>query len=107
MCPAVGQGALGIETRESGAGFDAVQPLNHGQTRAAVDAERAFLKALGGGCQVPIGAHASVSNGAVSIYGIVISQDGKRQISGCAQAGGALAAHLLAQGARAILDEVL
>src|SRR5712692_9934576 len=56
MCPAVGQGALAIETKPSGAGFDAVQLLNHAATRAAVTAERGVLSALGGGCQVPLGA---------------------------------------------------
>src|SRR3954454_16201580 len=54
MCPAVGQGALAIETRPSGAGFDACRSLDHGATHAAVRAERGLLGALGGGCQVPI-----------------------------------------------------
>src|ERR1035441_7613281 len=58
MCPAVGQGALAIETR---AGFDGVALLDHADTHTAVMAERAVLGALGGGCQVPIGAYATVS----------------------------------------------
>src|SRR5450755_1221269 len=58
MCPAVGQGALAIETR---AGSTAVAALDHADTHIAVMAERAVLAALGGGCQVPIGAYATVS----------------------------------------------
>ena len=60
MCPAVGQGALAIETRSSGAGFEACRGLDHAATHAAVAAERGLLQALGGGCQVPIGAYATV-----------------------------------------------
>ena len=60
MCPAVGQGALAIETMASGAGFEAARLLDHAATHAAVLAERGLLGALGGGCQVPIGAHATV-----------------------------------------------
>src|SRR5580704_4388453 len=63
MCCAVGQGALAIETRASGAGFDAVQALDHADTHAAVLAERGVLGALGGACQVPIGAYATVEGG--------------------------------------------
>ena len=60
MCPAVGQGALAIEART---GFDGAKMLDHADTRTAVFAERAVLGALGGGCQVPIGAYATVSEG--------------------------------------------
>ena len=59
MCPAVGQGALAIETRADGPARAACAALDHADTHAAVAAERAFLRALGGGCQVPIGAYAS------------------------------------------------
>lgn len=54
ICPAVGQGALAIETREGDSRFDF---LNDAGTQHAVDIERAFLRAMGGGCQVPMGAH--------------------------------------------------
>ena len=61
MCPAVGQGALAIETREDGNGRDRLPPRSiTPATHAAVTAERGLLAALGGGCQVPIGAHATV-----------------------------------------------
>ncbi|MDR3753052.1 MAG: hydroxymethylbilane synthase [Terracidiphilus sp.] len=58
FCPAAGQGALGIETRnDDAATIDAVSFLDHADTRFAVAVERAALAALGGGCQVPIGIH--------------------------------------------------
>jgi len=58
FCPAVGQGALGIETRKGDdAVIEAVAFLDHADTRFAVTAERAALAQLGGGCQVPIGIH--------------------------------------------------
>ncbi|MGD0205550.1 MAG: hydroxymethylbilane synthase, partial [Dehalococcoidia bacterium] len=59
MLPAVGQGALAVEVRESDEEvMGLVQPLNHSPTERAVSAERAFLSALGGGCTVPVAAHA-------------------------------------------------
>lgn len=54
ICPAVGQGALAVETREGDDRFDF---LDDRKTHAAVDLERAFLRAMGGGCQVPMGCH--------------------------------------------------
>lgn len=78
MCPAVGQGALGIETRPEGRGFEVCSALDHPSTRAAVTAERAMLKALGGGCHVPIGAYARIEQGKLLIHGLVIAPDGGR-----------------------------
>ena len=112
MCSAVGQGALAIETANSGAA--AVAQLDHAPTRAAVTAERGLLAALGGGCQVPIGAHATVSNGSLHLLGVVISPDGADCVraessgptSGAERIGRDLGAQLLAHGARAILDKV-
>jgi hydroxymethylbilane synthase len=114
MCPAVGQGALAIETRESGAGFDACRPLDDAATRAAVTAERGVLAALGGGCQVPIGAHATVDGDAVRVIAIVAAPDGSELVSAATQGpavdaealGRALGAELLGRGARAILEAV-
>ena len=61
MCPAVGQGALAVETREDGGEAQEIASrLEHRESRIAVTAERAVLRALGGGCQVPIGAYATV-----------------------------------------------
>jgi hydroxymethylbilane synthase len=114
MCPAVGQGALAIETRASGAGFDAVHPLNHAATHAAVAAERGVLGALGGGCQVPIGAHALVAGDRVRVYAIVASPDGSEIVRGESEGsvaeadaiGRALALDLLERGGRRILQTV-
>jgi len=114
MCSAVGQGALAIEARPGSAGWEACRPLDHPPTRAAVTAERGLLAALGGGCQVPIGAHATVEAGRLHLIAIVASPDGSELIRGEAEGdvsdaeavGRRLGADLLARGAREILDAV-
>ena len=114
MCPAVGQGALALESRQSGGGKDACEALDHPETRAAVTAERAVLGALGGGCQVPIGAYATVADGRLRLIAIVASPDGLElvraeshgAVSEGAALGRALGSELLARGARRILDAV-
>jgi hydroxymethylbilane synthase len=79
--PAVGQGALAIETRaDGGIGHTIVAQMDDPETRARLTAERAALKALGGGCQVPMGAHAILDQGTLKLHGIVISQDGRYTI---------------------------
>ena len=111
MCPAVGQGALAIETR---AGFDEVAMLDHAATHTAVLAERAVLGALGGGCQVPIGAYATVAEGRLHIVAIVAAPDGTQVIRAeaegpaaeAAKIGARVAADLLDRGARQILQAV-
>jgi hydroxymethylbilane synthase len=111
MCPAVGQGALAIETR---AGFGGVAVLDHADTHIAVMAERGVLGALGGGCQVPIGAYATVSEGRVHLLAIVAAPDGtqvvRAEAEGAAgeasQIGARVAAELLERGARQILEAV-
>jgi hydroxymethylbilane synthase len=114
MCSAVGQGALAIETRASGAGFDAIRAMDHADTHAAVLAERGVLGALGGGCQVPIGAHATVEGGRLRLLGLVASPDGGEVVRGESEGpaseaeslGRALGNDLLERGARRILDAV-
>jgi hydroxymethylbilane synthase len=114
MCSAVGQGALAIETRASGPGFDAARELDHAQSHTAVAAERAVLRKLGGGCQVPIGAHASVRDGSVRLLGLVASPDGSEVIRAEAEGesraseelGSRLGTQLLEMGARRILERV-
>jgi hydroxymethylbilane synthase len=114
MCPAVGQGALAIETREHGPASEICAQLEDAGTRAEVEAERAVLRALGGGCQVPIGAHARSSGGALRLLGVVASPDGtrilRREASGPAldavRLGQELGNQLLANGGREILEEV-
>ena len=75
--PAVGQGALAIETRDDGGkGHSIVAQMDDPETRARLTAERAALKALGGGCQVPMGAHAVLDGDTLRVHGIVVSLDG-------------------------------
>ena len=114
MCSAVGQGALAIETRSSGAGYTACRALDHAATHEAVLAERGVLGALGGGCQVPIGAFARIENGRVFLVGVVASPDGSEVIradiegpaSDAEGLGRALGGDLLDRGARRILEAV-
>ena len=113
MCPAVGQGALAIETREDGGqAHELVLKLNDAETRACVTAERAFLAVLGGGCQVPIGAHARLDGETLHLEGLVASPDGREvlreRVSGRdpQQLGRELGQRILEQGARRILDDV-
>jgi hydroxymethylbilane synthase len=126
--PAIGQGAVGIECRIDDEFINKViAPLNHLETAICVKAERAFLKKLEGGCQVPIAAHARVGQRARSIEqktnidlsslfldGLVGSITGDRIIKGHIEGktedaehlGVALAEDVLSQGAKEILDEV-
>ena len=112
MLPAVGQGALGVETRENEHEVRAMlAPLEHAPTRAACEAERALLRALGGGCQLPIAAYAEVSNRHLKLSGLVASPAGdsivRDSVAGRAddaeELGAELAARLLAGGADALL----
>jgi hydroxymethylbilane synthase len=112
MLPAVGQGALAIETREDDVTTaEIIQTLNHEATRLACSAERAFLKGLGGGCLVPIAAHATIKSDVMTLNGLVASPDGseivRAQQSGPSQdadlLGQQLADELLARGAARIL----
>jgi hydroxymethylbilane synthase len=115
MCPAVGQGALGIEIRADDPGAsEAVAPLDQLATHLAVRAERAVLRRLGGGCQVPIAAHAKVEDDSLRLQGLVANLDGMQVIRartmGPASApealGAAVAEDLFRQGAREILDAI-
>jgi hydroxymethylbilane synthase len=113
MLPAVGQGALGIETRARDPRTAAlVSLLEHAPTRAACAAERALLFALGGGCQVPIAAHATVEDGTLRLNALVAALDGGRVIRDnleddarhAARAGETLAARLRERGAAELLE---
>lgn len=113
MLPAVGQGALGIETRAADAPTVAlVARLEHAATRMACVAERAFLRGLGGGCQVPIAGHAVVRDGSLKLEGLVAALSGDEIIRGSLEAdasraealGDELAALLREQGADALLS---
>lgn len=74
LVPAVGQGALAVETRSADQRvLSAVAPLEDPETRACTDAERTFLARMGGGCQMPMGAHASVADGTAFFTALVAS----------------------------------
>lgn len=113
LCPAAGQGALGIETRASDeTTLAALDFLNHEATRYAVTAERAALAALGGGCQVPIGIHCFPGDQGYSIVSAVSSPDGSevlrvvldRQTDAEPEAlGRRVAGELIRQGAERLL----
>jgi hydroxymethylbilane synthase len=113
--PAIGQGALGIETRTDDKGVEErIRFLNDQASAVTVTAERAFLKKLEGGCQVPIAAFATIQNTALHIDGLVGTTDGKRLIRHSLQGpleraesiGTELADILLGKGAKEILDEI-
>ncbi len=113
MCPAVGQGALAIETRNGQDEAAAVcATLIHEDTFQAVTAERALLAGLGGGCQVPIGAHARVRADRLHLRAIVARPDGGEVIAREAEGpleraqriGAQLAQDLLAAGADRLLN---
>jgi hydroxymethylbilane synthase len=79
MCPAAGQGALGIEIREGDAATrQHLAFLNDPGARAATTCERALLNRLGGGCQVPIGAFAEMQDGRLHLEAIVADPDGSK-----------------------------
>jgi hydroxymethylbilane synthase len=79
MCPAAGQGALGIEIREGDAATrELLQFLDDDAARAATTCERALLNRLGGGCQVPIGAFAEIRDGRLHLESIVADPDGTK-----------------------------
>ena len=110
MCPAAGQGALAIETRDDvRTAYEIARKLDHAGTRAAVTAERALLAVLEGGCQVPIGAFAHLEGASIHLLAIVASPDGQRVVrdSLCGEEptalGHELGRRLLAAGARNIL----
>jgi hydroxymethylbilane synthase len=118
LLPAVGQGALGIESRidDERTNF-LLESLNHWPTRNAVEAERAVLRGLGGGCAVPIAAFGQVDAGApdggLSLEALVIDLSGERavreRVTGSQykadELGGMLARHLIASGAHEILRD--
>ncbi|MFQ5674168.1 MAG: hydroxymethylbilane synthase [Nitrospinales bacterium] len=116
LLPAIGQGAVGIEARRYDTDvMQFIVDLDHDATHTAVDAERAFLEVLEGGCQVPIGAYATIDGkGELTLRGLVGNLDGtvvhKSEIKGAARRADALgrnlAEELLQMGAAKILKEI-
>jgi hydroxymethylbilane synthase len=108
MLPAVGQGAIAIETRrDDGHAVETTSKLDHRETRFACLAERAFLRGLGGGCQLPIAAHAMIDGDLIHLDGLVAKPDGSEiwrdhlsgPINQADEIGSALATMLLERGA--------
>ena len=112
MLPAVGQGALGLEYRTADEPTRALLAhLDDAATRTAVLCERAFLRRLGGGCLVPIGALGEVAGGTLTLNGAVLNVDGTASVAGTGRGGAddpegvghALADELIGRGAGELL----
>ena len=113
MLPAVGQGALGLECRADDSDTRSLlEKLEDRPTRCAVEAERALLRALGGGCRVPIGVHSRIQQDTLHLRGAVLSPDGKWRLEAEGAAtpnesealGNFVAQELLSQGAQQLLN---
>lgn len=113
--PAPGQGAIAIEQRaDDAATRAALAKIDDAQTAVAIEAERALVAALGGGCQTPIGAVAVPGGGDLDLHAVVVSLDGRQIVRGqgrapraeAARLGARVAQDLLAGGAGAILEDV-
>lgn len=111
--PAVGQGAMAVEIREEDKETaEVVAAIDHGPSRAAVTAERAFLQGLGGGCQVPIAALARIEGNTLHLEGLVASPDGRHLLRLAANGqrqeaealGQELARRILQMGGQQILE---
>ena len=116
LLPAMGQGALGIETRlDDTKVYDFISTLNHEQTHYAVSAERSLVGRLDGGCQVPIGAYARVEKGLITLKGLVASLDGEiiyklenvGPVDDAINIGQELGGQLLKMGANEILEKLI
>jgi hydroxymethylbilane synthase len=110
--PAVGQGALALECRADDVATRArLAPLEDAATATAVAAERSFLLAIGGDCNTPLGAHATVRDGRVTLRALLTDVDGRRALTDCATGaagdaealGRSLAERLLAAGGNEVL----
>ncbi len=113
--PAIGQGVVGIECRVDDPWVNGlIAVLAHADTQTRITAERAFNRRLGGGCQVPIAGYATLSDGTLTLRGLVGEPDGSRVIRGditgdarqAQQLGTQLANELLARGAGVILERL-
>ena len=115
ILPAIGQGALGLEIRESDQQLNELLGFfNHEPSEIIVRAERAFLKKIDGGCQVPLAAHGQFMREEIIVQGLVSELDGsrviKKQVNGKPhepeKLGEKLAELLLNSGGREILEKV-
>ncbi len=123
MIPAIGQGAIGIETRvDDDFVNELIKPLNHTDTVICIVAERAFLSLMGGGCQVPLACHAKLENNSLKVFGMIGDPEenidlikGMRQckfssessiLKEAMKVGEELAADLLQRGGKEILSRI-
>lgn len=115
MLPAVGQGALAIEIREDDRTTrQKIRELHHDPTASSVLGERALLRFLEGGCQIPIGTYGRIEEGQFRLDAIIGSLDGRRVVRGeisgipaqSEQLGEKLAQQLLSRGGKEILEEI-
>jgi len=113
MCPAVGQGALAIEVRAGDPRVgDALAFLDCADDRAATDCERAVLRSMGGGCQVPIGAYARIEGKGIAVIAVVADPSGgsvlreSRTGTNPESLGRSVGEALLSRGAAKILEQV-
>ncbi len=115
MIPAVGQGALCIETRENDTDIEQImQQLDHDETRICVTGERAFLKQIEGSCHIPVACFARIVNHQVVMTAVVASEDGKTlvkqqivsPINRVEKSGRALADQVLEKGGKTILEQL-
>ncbi len=115
VLPAVGQGALAVETREEDAEIrDVIAFLNDADTMSCTKAERAFLARVEGGCQVPVGVYATMKGGGLTVEAVIASLDGKQFFRDVTKGpreeaehlGTLLAEKLLDAGGREILREL-
>ena len=115
LLPAMGQGALGIEThRDDFIAQGMISSLDDKLSHSAVNAERAMVGALDGGCQVPIGSYATVDNNLITLRGLVASLDGKKiykhiktgPVDDAINIGHALGVQLLSMGADKVLKSL-
>jgi hydroxymethylbilane synthase len=109
MVPQIGQGALAIECRTDDVSLrQELHKLEHRDSRRAVDAERTFLARLGGGCELPVGAYATVQGNEIRITGVIASVDGSELyrdtlIGAQVSVGADLADRLLKLGGAALI----
>src|SRR6266516_2830066 len=118
MMPAPGQGALALEMRNEPEMQSLIAPLGNAVTQATTSAERMFMRRLGAGCYLPIGAHGEITGETLILRGLVISLDGQQQVrvldsipwtpethvEYAAQLGVQLAERALAEGAAEIIN---
>ncbi|MEJ7620365.1 MAG: hydroxymethylbilane synthase [Aquificaceae bacterium] len=113
--PAVGQGSLAIEIRqEDQRVYEAIAFLDHRESRIRAECERAFLRELQGGCQVPIGAYAWIEGKKLKLKAFISDLEGRKFLEGieegdlhqAEQVGKKLAKRLLEEGGKEILEEI-